>query len=331
MDGQKTDLNQLVIFAKVVETRSFTAAGRLLGLPKSTVSRKIAQLEDRLGVRLLRRTTRRIELTESGAAYHEHCVRITADIAEAERSLGRDRSRPQGLLRVALVRELGTRFFASLVADFLREQPDVDVELQLVGRSVELRSEGLDLVLDAEGRRELGVVTRPLGCLRRCRVAEPGYLATQSGERWLLGREQPGAAERTRLVVDDQALLREALLAGLGVGVLPIHECEAELDSGALVELHDESPLEAMAIYASYPTSRQLSTKVGAFLEFVQRRLAQFEPELDVESDSDAESDADAPALDSDVESDSSDVDSSDSLGAGLYAAHSSGSSATQP
>lgn len=339
MDGLKTDLNQLVIFAKVVETRSFTAAGRALGLPKSTVSRKVAQLEERIGARLLQRTTRRIELTESGAAFHEHCVRITADIAEAERAVGREHGRPHGLLRVAVSRELGTRFFGELVGAYLAEQPEVDLELHLGGRSLDPRGEGVDLVLDSEGRREPGVVARPLACLRRCTLARPSYLAmaerTSQPHAWVVGRGQGFAVARPRVIVDDLGLVRDALLAGLGVGVLPIHECQAELDSGALVELEGEAR-EAMAVYAMYPTSRQLSTKVRSFVEFVQRRLAQFGelPEL-AAVDADASdvdvSDADVSDSDGEADSDAESESDSDELGAGLYSGQSSGASATQP
>ena len=210
MDGLKTDLNQLVIFAKVVETSSFTAAGRVLGLPKSTVSRKIAQLEERLGVQLLQRTTRRIALTESGAAFHEHCLRITADIAEAEHAVGRDRRRPHGLLRIGALRELGPRFLAASVNAFLLAQPEVDVELVFGASSLDPRNEGLDLVLRLGRRTEPELMVRELGRLRRIVVASPSYLAHRGQgvdaldeHVWVASRDALPSALRPRLVVDD--------------------------------------------------------------------------------------------------------------------------------
>ncbi|MFV8753465.1 LysR family transcriptional regulator [Nannocystaceae bacterium ST9] len=325
MDGLKTDLNQLVIFAKVVETRSFTAAGRALGLPKSTISRKVAQLEERLGVQLLQRTTRRIALTESGAAFHEHCVRITADIAEAERAVGREVGRPHGLLRIAASRELGPRFLAASVNAFLAEHADVDIELSLGGSSLDPGAEGLDLALRLDRRIEGDVLVRELGPLRRGVVASPRYLAERGrgvealgDHAWIatreaINREGPVSGPRPRLVVDDLGMLREALLAGLGVGVLPIHECLTDLDEGKLVWLARAGERDDLEICAIHPSSRQLSTKVRSFVEFLAERLAQV-----VES-----SESVSPLSESD----------SDSIGSALYSGHDSGAgdSATQP
>ena len=319
MDGLKTDLNQLVIFAKVVETSSFTAAGRVLGLPKSTVSRKIAQLEERLGVQLLQRTTRRIALTESGAAFHEHCLRITADIAEAEHAVGRDRRRPHGLLRIGALRELGPRFLAASVNAFLLAQPEVDVELVFGASSLDPRNEGLDLVLRLGRRTEPELMVRELGRLRRIVVASPSYLAHRGQgvdaldeHVWVASRDALPSALRPRLVVDDLGLLREALLEGLGVGLLPVHECSAELESGALIWVADEPAPTNDRIHAVYPTSRQLSTKVRCFVDFLQARFAQV-----------VESEPESVLPESD----------SLSIGSALYSGHSAavGDSATQP
>lgn len=321
MDGLKTDLNQLIIFAKVVETRSFTAAGRALGLPKSTVSRKVAQLEDRLGVQLLERTTRRIALTDSGAAFHEHCLRITADIVEAEQAVGRDPRRPHGLLRIAAGRELGTRFLTATISAFLHDYPEVDIELELGGRSLDARGEGVDLTLRVDPRVESNLLVRELGPLRQRVVASRSYLAdrgapidTLEGHAWVASREALPIGVRPRLLVDDLDVLRETLLAGVGVGLLPLHECVADLEAGRLVELpaHLQPALDESSIHAIFSVSRQLSTKVRCFVEFVRDRLAQ--PDVSESEVSESE-------------------ESELSTGSALYSGHSAGigDSATQP
>ena len=303
MDDPKTDLNQLVIFVKVVETRSFTAAGRLLGLPKSTVSRKIAQLEERLGERLLQRTTRRLALTDVGAAFYERCARIATEVDEAEQAVRNVGGEPQGRLRICASADIGARFLSEVVGEYLLSHPEVDVELEMTNRAVDRVSdrmaEGCDLVLCAGRPGESGMIVRRLGSQQRLWVASPSYLAERGtpghprdlaehatliegrgdlspkvaielrhgeGERWSL-ELQP------RMVVNDTTMLRRAALAGAGLALLPSAECAGLLKSGRLqVVLRDWSAGET-AIHAVYPTARHLSTKVRRFLELVTERL----------------------------------------------------------
>src|SRR5579863_9739652 len=123
------DLNDIVVFTKVVETKSFTGAADVLGLPKSTVSRKLAQLEERLGVRLVQRTTRKLAVTEIGQAYYDRCSRIVADLAQAEQLVTDMQTTPRGRLRVTATVDFSTRYLGGIVADFLATHPDVNVEL----------------------------------------------------------------------------------------------------------------------------------------------------------------------------------------------------------
>jgi DNA-binding transcriptional LysR family regulator len=173
----KTDLNQLVIFAKVVETGSFTAAGRQLGLPKSTVSRKLAQLEERFGVQLLVRTTRKVALTEAGAAFYERCSRISAQVDEVERAFDDLHGEPSGLLRVAAPRELASILSSDLICEFLHAHARLDVELELTGRSVDAIEHGFDLALGFEAvAMTSGWIGVELGPVERRFVASPEYL-----------------------------------------------------------------------------------------------------------------------------------------------------------
>src|SRR5262245_43991131 len=139
------DLNDIVVFTKVVETRSFTGAADQLGLPKSTVSRKLAQLEERLGVRLVQRTTRKLALTDIGEAYYERCARSVADIAAAEQLVTDMQATPRGRLRVTAPIDLSTRYLGGIIAEFIAANPEVNVEVEATDRIVDLIEEGFDL------------------------------------------------------------------------------------------------------------------------------------------------------------------------------------------
>lgn len=300
MSETKTDLNQLVIFAKVVDTRSFTAAGRALGLPKSTVSRKVAQLEQRLGVRLLRRTTRKLSLTEVGAAFYERCARISTEIDEAELAVAHMHDVPRGLLRVAASHELGEALLSELLGDFLMETREVDVELSLTSREVDLVEEGYDLSLhfgDAASQAS-DVLSAELGVIRTHLVASPEYIerrgtpsspeALEHHELVALGPIARGAglqlsgpqgasasiSKRPRLVVNSLATQREAVLGGVGIGLLPAFICDQHLHSGRLELVLRGWGAPNTGVYVRYPTSRHLSAKVRALSDFIGERLA---------------------------------------------------------
>jgi DNA-binding transcriptional LysR family regulator len=297
----KTDLNQLVIFAKVVETQSFTAAGRALGLPKSTVSRKVAQLEERLGALLLERTTRKLSLTEVGAAFYERCARIAMDVDEAEHAVLGHRA-ARGLLRVTATPECAASCLSELVSEFLVAHPELDIELEFTDRDVDMLEEGIDLWIRG-GRAQpslgLGLTVRELGPLQRIMVASPSYLQRrgiperpedlEGHDLVLLGSPRrtatmelrgPGGESielttRPRLMANDLAMCCEAVLAGVGLGMLPAFRCTEELESGALqVVLHDWARTDG-SLRAVYPTARHLSAKVRSFMDHLAQR---FEP-----------------------------------------------------
>jgi len=296
MNDLKTDLNQLVIFAKVVETSSFTAAGRALGLPKSTVSRKVAQLEERLGVQLLQRTTRKLSLTEVGAAFYERCARISTEIHEAEQAVMHMDQDPRGLLRLTAPPELASAFLSEVINEYLLAYPEVDVELELTDRVVDMIDEGFDLSVRVGRLPDSSLIARKLGPVQRRLVGSPAYLARrgtptspsdlESHDLVVLGNPRLNRtlelrnngrevviAARPRLVVNSMGMLREAVLAGVGVGVLPAFKCAEDIEAGAMRSfLHDWTGTEA-AIHALYPTGRHLSAKVRSFLDYLTQRL----------------------------------------------------------
>lgn len=297
MSDIKTDLNQLVIFAKVVETRSFTAAGRSLGLPKSTVSRKVAQLEERLGVQLLQRTTRKLSLTEVGAAFYERCARISTEIDEAEQAVMHMHRDPRGLLRLTAPSEFASAFLSDVITDYLVAYPQVDIELELTERTVDMIEEGFDLSIRVGLLPDPTLIARELGPIHRFLVGSPSYLERrgvpqrpadlENHDLVVLGNprrnstmelraddgESVAISARPRLVVNSMGMLREAVLAGVGLGMLPAFKCAEDLAKARLRSfLHDWTRTDA-AIHAMYPTSRHLSAKVRTFLDYVVNRL----------------------------------------------------------
>ena len=295
MSQPKTDLNQLVIFAKVVDTRSFTAAGRALGLPKSTVSRKVAQLEQRLGVQLLLRTTRKLSLTEVGAAFYERCARIATEIDEATQAIMSMDDEPRGLVRVAAEPSFGSSLLAGIAGEFLVTYPEVDLDIHLVGGRVDLASGGFDLALaiDNELPERDDLLAAELGMVRSSLVASNEYLQRrgrpvtndQLGEHDFVVVDRRPRIElhdhdgesvvldhRPRLAVNDLALVHDAVLAGVGLGLLPSFCCAADIEAGRLREL-DDWRAPGLSIHAYYPTSRHLATKVRTFMDFVRDQL----------------------------------------------------------
>ena len=284
------DLNEVVIFTRVVEAESFTVAARRLEMPKSTVSRKVSQLEDRLGVRLLHRTTRSLRLTDVGAAYYERCARIVAQLEEADFAATEAQASPRGTLRVTAPVEF--TFLGELVAELLHIHVDLRIEVVLTGRRVDLVEEGFDLAIRAGRLVDSTLIARKLGSVQPQVLAAPAYLAgharplepddlrtnhecilfgeAQRGGMWQLGHE---VQVKGRLVTNAIGLAREAAVAGLGLALLPDFLCRAQLADGRLEAVLDDHLSPRMHVYALYPTSRHLSPKVRTFLDFAVEHL----------------------------------------------------------
>ena len=180
------DLNEIAIFARVVKEESFTKAARALGLPKSTVSERVSRLEERLGVRLLERTTRHVRPTAAGAAYYERAARVVAEIEEANAAVTDIHRSPKGLLRIGSPLLFGHAFLGDFVAEFLVAHPEVEVELIVADRRFDVVEEGLDLAVHVIGPIEASLIARKIGSAERMCVASPAYLAQ---------REPPKAPE----------------------------------------------------------------------------------------------------------------------------------------
>ncbi|WP_225412590.1 LysR family transcriptional regulator [Stigmatella hybrida] len=288
------DLNELLVFAKVVQAGSFTSAARGLRMPKSTVSRKVSELEERVGAQLLQRTTRKLRLTDVGQAYYEHCARIVAEAEQAELAVTRMQSAPHGLLRVTA--PLAFNFMGSMVAEFLSRYPDVQIEMVCTDRTVDLVEEGFDLAVRAGKLADSSsLIARRLGSIERVAMASPRYIQERGapkspkelaahdcllfgagalGNVWTLhsGSRTADVAIRARLTVNEPDMLRAVALAGFGIALLPNTHYAKDIDAGRLQRLLPEWSSPGAPVNAVYPATRHHSPKVMAFVDFLKER-----------------------------------------------------------
>lgn len=292
--GRAADLNGILVFVKVVQAGSFSGAGRFLSMPKSTVSRKISELEDRVGARLLHRTTRKLSLTDAGRLYHDHGVRVLAELDEAGAAVARMQSAPRGLLRVTAPLSFG--MLAPILSEYLRKNPDVRVELFCTDRAVDLVEERFDVAIRAGQLTDSSLIARHLGDLERVLVAAPRYCKQHGTPRtpaelqkhaciafgagaqpdvWPLWAKDKKVNVRVapRLTVNDFAMMSDAARAGLGIASMPRFVCKADLRKGRLVRVLPAWSATSTKVQALYPTARHLSPKVVAFIELVRARF----------------------------------------------------------
>jgi DNA-binding transcriptional LysR family regulator len=292
--NQRVDLNEIVVFARVVQAGSFTAAAAQLGMPKSTVSRKVSELEERLGSRLLQRTTRALSLTDVGRTYYDYCARIVGEVEEAERAVSSLQGTPRGLLRMTA--PVNVSFLGPIVSEFLGRYPEVQIELFCTQRSVDLIEERYDLGIRAGALADSTLIARSLGIVRWFVVATPAYLekrgrpsspeqlkehdcvlfgAGAAGTVVTLEREDTSVqvSVSPRLFVSELDVLRTAVLAGLGIGVLPAFQCVPDLQARRLERVLRDWDVPATPVHVVYPSTRHLSPKVKTFIDHLQDRM----------------------------------------------------------
>jgi len=293
------DLERMAIFARVVETKSFSAAARRLGLSKSLVSKHVSQLEKSVGARLLNRTTRNMSLTEAGAVFYDHCARIVEELEEAKLAVGRLHSEPRGVLKLSASVAFGTLHIAPALPEFLARHPEVSIDMVITDRFVDMAEEGYDLAIRIAKDPGQNLVARRLAGVNRRMCATPEYFARRGVPRvpedllqhncltythfnpqdpWRLqgpaGEISVPASGNLRL--NDDEALAQAVLGGLGVGLLPTFIIGQELQSGRLQAVLSEYVALERQIYSVYLPNRHLSAKVRAFIDFL---LARFGPE----------------------------------------------------
>ncbi len=290
------DLNDILVFTRVAETKSFTAAAEQLGLPKSTVSRKLAQLEERLGVRLVQRTTRKLALTDIGQAYYERAARIVADVAAAEQIVTDMQSTPRGRLRVTAPVDLATRYLGVIVAEFLATQPDISVEIDATDRLVDLIDEGYDLAVRVGPLPESTLIARRLTALDSRLVSSPAYLQRKGTpttpdeldthdrvlftpsprtQSWTFSKGDAtfDFGRPARFSSNNVATVLDVALAGTGIAILPDFMASQALAAGALVAVLPDWTARVNDIYAVYPARQNMPPRLALFLDHLSAAL----------------------------------------------------------
>ncbi|RMH86468.1 LysR family transcriptional regulator [Pseudomonas sp. AOB-7] len=294
-------------FVRVVEAGSFTKAATTLHMSKTSVTQLVQQLEARLRVRLLNRTTRRVAVTADGAAYYERAVRLLADMDDAETSLSSAAALPRGRLRVDVPSPLARMILVPALPDFYARYPDIQLDMGVSDRVVDLIGDKVDCVVRGGKIADQSLIARHVGDLQLGVYAAPSYLqraGTPSHPRELedshhrivgflwarAGKPLPYAMQcgdeslkvqgRYVLAVDDGNAYLAAGLAGLGILWLPDYMAKAHRRRGELVPLLEHWRLEPMPLYLAFPPNRHVSAKLRVFIDWVVELMAQHAPVL---------------------------------------------------
>jgi DNA-binding transcriptional LysR family regulator len=292
-------LTSLEVFAKAAAAGSFSAAGRAMGISQTMVTKHVAALEARLGVKLFHRSTRRLSITEAGRSYLEASERIMADIEAVEAAISADRVEPRGLLRLNAPVSFGTRRIAPLLTEFAKHHPYVTVELALNDRLVDLAEEGWDLAIRIGNLSDSTLIARRIAPCRTVICAAPAYLEARGKPRtvselpdhnclgytlsrlngvgrWTFGAKSEVAVEVSgNLRANNGDALLAAAIAGQGIIYQPDFIVADSLRSGALVVLKlDQPTVELGGVYAVFLPDRHPAAKVRAFIDFIAARIA---------------------------------------------------------
>ncbi|MBU2863180.1 LysR family transcriptional regulator [Reinekea forsetii] len=286
-------LDSLIIFTTVVKANNFTNAAHQLGLTPSAVSKQISLLEDRLGVRLLNRTTRSVSPTEAGQLFFNRCSRLLEDLEEAEHMVKDLETSPRGTLKISATPTFGRAMLMKIFAKFLEQYPDVNFDLTLADKGMDLVREGIDLAIHLGSLQDSRLVARPVARQKVIIVASKEYLDKHgrpetlqeltnhyilmvSGidfaePRWIKRflKEAALINKDRRFTVNDLDALCEATLNDMGISALPYYMIREHIESGKLVNLLPEVNIPTRTIHVVYPENRYLSAKSRAFVDFM--------------------------------------------------------------
>ena len=294
----------LTVFTRVAEAESFSAASRRLNMSTTMVSNHVQALEERLGARLLNRTTRRVGLTEVGRAYYERCTRILEELEEADQAAGLLQTTVRGTLRLFAGTHI-VPFVSPVIVEFLRRHPEASVDLNTGERSIDMVEEGFDLAIRATQPMDSSLIVRKLAEWHHILCCAPSYLAKHGAPQRLEDLRQhnclryslypfgdewhfvgPGNAQMSikvsgNLVTNNAPTLRAAALDGQGIIMAPTFIGIPDLQAGLLVPLLPDHRAINFVINASYPTRHHLSTKVRAFLDLAAEHFVRHRAEID--------------------------------------------------
>jgi len=289
IDGMRT-------FVAVGQAGSFARAAERLGISRALTSKYVGQLEERLGTRLLNRTTRSVTLTEIGRNYLDRCVGLLEDFDDLESSAKRQQTVPRGRIRITAPATFGELFLSDAVADFTDHYPEITVDLSLADRYVNVVEEGFDLAIRIGELRDSSLIARRLTASRLTVCASPDYLRQhgkpvhpsdlthhncifdsnlREGERWpfVIEGKRVLLPVASRIHINSARAIRGILLQGRGIGYCPAFLVGDDLRAGRLVRLLSEYETTGIGVYALYPHSRHVSTKVRVMIDFLASRI----------------------------------------------------------
>lgn len=293
------DLDAVRVFVQVVQAGGFSAAARRLDMPKSTVSRRVAELETQLGARLLQRTTRSLALTDVGAAYYARVERALSELSDAERAVAQLHDAPRGVLHVSVPPDLAHLMMAEVAGAYQRAYPEVSLVLDVDNRRVDVVADGYDLALRATAKLDdSSLVARRLFSTTHALMASASYLAKhgephepgQLAEHELVLFRNEKLHERLKLLRDgesetvdvhgrlssnDLGFVKRAALEGLGIAALPLFSVCEDLRAGRLKRVLPRHDLGTSGLYAVYPSARHVTPKVRTFIELTAEYLEQ--------------------------------------------------------
>ncbi len=302
------DLNDLRLFAHVADQGGFAAAGRKLGLPRSYVSRRIARLEDQLGVRLIQRSTRSFSVTDLGREFHRQCLAMLAEAEAARELIEREHLEPQGVVRLSCPTALAHHQIGAMLARFLKTCPRVEIHMDCVNRRVDLLREGYDLAIRVRfpPLEDSDLIVRRFGSDQQHLLASPSLLekdraahgplrgpedlarlpslswhVDRTRHHWDLVSAENGGAERRmavahrpRLATQEMSVIAEALLAGVGIAQLPSMAAREHLAAGRLVEVLPDWAPQSAVIHAVFPSRRGLAPSVRLLIDHLAEEYA---------------------------------------------------------
>lgn len=288
----------LRVFARVVECQSFTKAASSLRVPRSSVSTAVKELEDRVGARLLRRTTRSVSPTDDGTAFYERCLRLIADYDEVEGLFRASSTRLRGHLRVNVPGRIGRLIIAPALPEFFAEYPDITLELGVTDRTVDLQAEGIDCVIRVGELADSNLIAKRIGdiaiinCASKAYLDRAGtprrpqdlkrhrtvaYVPPKSGKAEPWEYVQAGEVRTigmpAAVMIDNAEMLIACCLAGLGLIQVPAYDVRTHIERGELVELLPRHRPAPMPIHIAYPHRRHLSGRLQAFIEWASDLL----------------------------------------------------------
>lgn len=286
------------VFARVVECASFTRAADALGVPRSSVSAAVQELEGRVGARLLHRTTRKVSPTQDGIVFYEHCQRVIADVEDTENLFRQTAAQPSGRLRIDVPGRIGRLIVVPALPDFLHRYPEIDIDLGVTDRAVNLVEDGVDCVLRVGALSDSGLIARPIGKLPLINVASPTYLKCHGTPQapddlrhhWAVNYASPSSGRiegwewvehgaprtmplRGRVTVNSAEAYIACCLAGLGLIQVPAYDVKQHVEAGELAEVMPGHRAQPMAMTLLYPHRQHLSRRLQVFADWLEALL----------------------------------------------------------